>query len=359
MELAKADAAALEPDEGTTDEAPPAKEAKPRAADGKFAKTDDKSEEAPAAKAKTKPEAGKDERVPDGIAHARRVFNEGKIDEFFKLTLGVDVAPEGLTAPQWASVRKEQQKAIAKVKASEQAAQAEWQKVNQAATQLQQMYRPLAEAAKLRDEGDWAAAARAFFGVEPPEVTKKILRAEAARDPKVERLEAELRQFRAQQAKDQEQREQMAAQTQRQQKQAEYKAAIAADVAELSDARMVRVAKKPAFIEKVFEIESNHYNGQEVTISREEAAELAFDELYGDVLDSDAGADSSAVRDRGAKTTRLPARAATPVRQAAKATTTLRQSEAAEAAPEDDDMTPDQIYDFYVKKATAEARRTG
>ena len=100
---------------------------------------------------------------------------------------------------------------------------------------------------------------------------------------------------------------------------------MAADLS--NDERFAKAAKKPAFVQKVFDIlEQNYDDTTRQTIDPVEAAEKAWEELYEGVAgETSATTAPSVSRSAGA--------AKTPVRQAAKATTTLNPHEASEASP--------------------------
>jgi hypothetical protein len=298
-----------------------AREPKPAAAkrgkDGKFEKPEgDKPEpEAPA----EKPES--EGRVPDSLARAQRLFKEGKLREWLQLTTGQGLESlEQLHVPSkaFASVRRELKQA------HETAA-----RVQQQAALLHQTYAPMEAVFAKRDAGDVRGAIEALFGAPLEEVQGKIVASYHKADPVAMQTAKELQQLRAELAK-QKQDAELGAQKQTlaQAQEAERKTLVTY-LSESDDPRIARVASKQAFVDMVINRVKLNYNPvSRTSIPWSEAAEQAFDELYGGVLDDTVPAQQRVTTLQG-RTPENTGRARTPAKR------NLDPNRSAEAAPLD------------------------
>ena len=166
------------------------------------------------------------------------------------------------------------------------------------------------------------------------------------KDPEVIKLRKELEALRADKQTEEQRRQQIQHQHERADARKSYLAKVGTELSEMDDARIALVAAKPAFIQKVFDIQEQNWNEQtQSTLDTIEAAELAWEELYEGVAgETSATAAPSVSRSTG--TTK------TPARQVAKATTTLNPHEASEASPAHK-LKPGsaELRMFYVNKA--------
>lgn len=261
----------------------------PRDKDGKFLK-------APKQAAKPKPE-GEDPAKPGlkkiepaeqeaTLAEARKLARDGDWEGALRIALGVDITDideAQLRSPHFRELRRREAKA--KTDVAEAHRQAEV-KVSEARRTAQALV-PLIHAAQAYQRGDYAAAIKAISQA----AGKNHSLEDFLRDIAGNGVQALPRQNDAALAEVQNLRRELAqrdhreAELAQQAKVSEYKAGIGEELGELAeeDARFERLAGKKNFIEAVFSVQERHWRKGR-TLPTREAADIAFDELYGDVV---------------------------------------------------------------------------
>lgn len=295
--------------------------------------------EAPIEEAPTEEPAQESPHIGAGLGNARKLVREGNIAKALEL---IGLHPEKLEGKQWGAFRQREKEAVE----AERRASAKEQQLAHVARQLHEQYSRFEQARKAYEAEDYDGAFKLAFNEDANDYQRKRVAAMTTKDPKVAQLERELREFKAQRAQEEQRRQDQHAEAERAQAQQSYKSKLSEELGDMDDGRFARVAKRPAFIQKVFDIQKQHWNDRTgETIDTIEAAELAWEELYEGV----AGEPSTTAASPASK----PAgTATTPVRQAAKSATTLNQREAAEAAPAPK-LAPGspELRDYYARKA--------
>ena len=327
-----------------------------RGPDGKFKPAEAKAEAAkdtkePKAKAeepaRAKPKEGEESKGGAGLA--RRLYSEGRLPEAFKVAFGVDIEEsETLPTKAWKEVGKLHKGIKAEAREAEQRGAQQLQQ----AQQLVQAYIPLAQAKVAYEQGDYETFVRLATGDDFTTFQRKLIAQVAqTKDPAAEARIAQLEaRERAREAAFT--RMQQAAADQRQEQAVQqHVAGIASELKECGDPRLEAAATKKAFLDKVLDIQREHWDKHtRTTLPPTEAGELAWEELYGDLLE---------VRTERGGARGLPERGGVPregVR--VKASTNLRHSQAAEAAPEDD-LEGDELLQHFIRKAQSQQRAAG
>lgn len=306
-----------------------------RGKDGKFKKgqkaeakpKDDTStpagdeQEAPAVEAEST-QASDPGAAGAGIGRARKLVKEGNIAAALEL---IGLHPEKLEGKQWGAFRQREKAAA---DAERKAAEKE-QGLANIARQLQQQYGAYDDARKAYEAEDYDTAFKLWTGETPDDFTRKRVHAmhTKTKDPEVLKLRKELEALRQEKQTEAERMAQARQQQERAQARETYQKTLASELAEMDDPRFVRVAQKPAFIKRVFDIQEQHWNERtQETIDTVEAAELAWEELYEGVAGETSGTTAQSV-------SKATGPSQKPVRQGAKASTTLNPHEASEASP--------------------------
>lgn len=361
LALAKADAAdAIAAEDAEEAEASAVAAKAERGADGKFkaAEPGEKKAEGDAAEP-AKPKAKPEEAGPAGsLTKVRRLWADGNIEEAVKIAFGVDASELKLNSKQWTEFNHKARAAKQEARANHEAAN---QKLQQA-SQIAQQFVPVIQARQAYAAGDYENAFRLAFGESANDFQRKMIAQIAgggkdpATDARVARLEAQLHAEQVERARmaqlTEQQRYQQAVET--------HVKEITDELTESGDDRFERVASKRPFLEKVLAIQREHWNGKH-TLPAVEAAELAWDELYGDLLEarSERGGDRSSVAERGrTRVTSERGGSAGSRKTSAKAGTNLRHSQAAEAAPEEE-MSGDDLLAHFIRKAKSEQHASG
>ncbi len=297
-----------------------------RGTDGKFKPKAKAAEAAPVeaetegeepAAAETTEEAAS---VAAGLHQVRKLVKQGDIA---KALAAIGLSPEKLEGRQWGAFRQRE----AEAKRREHAAVEKESQLRNIAGQLEQRYGRFDLAQKALENEDYDQAFQLAFNISPDDYTRKRVHAMQTKDPEVAKLKNELKGLKLR--AEERERAQAAAQAEAnstRQREA-YRSKLASDLESSDDARFSRVAKKPAFVQKVFDIQKEHYDASaDTTIDLIEAAELAWEELYEGV----AGDPSSTAAKPASKPTVAAKNHARPT---GKPATTLNMNEAAEASP--------------------------
>lgn len=290
------------------------------------------------------PAAAAEENKPEPIAEgslgkARRLFADGDISGALKTALGVDVEAldGGLKSRQWkALVARERAVKAALVEADQRVVTAEGRVsekervVQQAAQQLQ----PLFKAIQAYHQGDVDAFIQQATGDSMEKFQRRIIaqmqKAPAPAAPQTDpRVEARLRQLEQERQTEKTAREAAEAETRTlkaKDAEARWVGEISQELAEHPQYKAV--ATKKAFLDRVLQVQRDNYNPKtQMTLAAAEAAELAWEELYGGVIDTQPKA--AAPAGKGAVTGRGGLDGA-----GSGQTTSLKHSQASEAAPD-------------------------
>jgi len=352
--MEKARAEGETPDDGVTN----ANEPRERGKDGKFkpkAAKDAKQaaekpkDDAPAADAGEAAEASGGEAVASadagnlsgGLRRAQKLVHDGNIGEALKL---IGLTPDKLQGRHWKALEKRE----ATIAEGIRQAQAKEQHLANIARELHQRYSRYEEAEKAYQAEDYDAAHKLAWGETPDEYYKKRTYAlhNKAKDPEVIALRKTIEEERAERKREREELARAKAEHEKAQARATYRNTLAEELGTLDDGRFSLVAKKPAFINRVFDIQEQHWNERtQETIDTVEAAELAWEELYEGVAGEPSASTAQSVGkpSLGAKSQGKPA---------AKASTTLNPHEASEASPALK-LKPGspELREFYARKA--------
>ncbi len=276
-----------------------------------------------------------------GLGRARKLIREGNIAAALDL---IGLSPDKLEGKQWGAFRQREKAAQeAERKAVEKEAG-----LSSVARQLQQQYGRYDEAQKAYEAEDYETAFKLAFNESPNDFQRKQIHAlhSKTKDPEVVALRKKIQQMEEKAQTDQQQQQAARAEHERKQARQTYQATLATELSEMDDPRFARVAAKPAFIKRVFDIQEQHWNERaQTTIDTVEAAELAWEELYEGV----AGETGATTAQSVSKATGTPK---TPVRQGGKTSTTLNPHEASEASPAHK-LKPGspELRQFYARKA--------
>lgn len=338
----------------------PTEPAKIQEAEDNQAQAEKNKLEAEAAKTKAEAEAKEAEKKepnPAGvIGKARRLLADGDVKGAIKLTLGVDLEQVELSGKQWRAIKYH---AVEREKEAEEAKSQAAQEVAQAQKVVQTLD-PFIKGAQAYLVGDFETFLKLTTGDTPEEFQRKMINQlhsgdKKGSDPallaKLEQIERERQQERAQAAEERRRWEEAQKRQQYEQAVANWKSEV---VNELQSSPYAKMANKPAFVEKIFALQEAHYNPRtKETIGTIDAAEMVWDELYGDVVPVPAGGTSPTVATTAkvANTQRSVDKSEVP--------TTVKHTQTNEAAPSPSHAwspdNQDKIMTEWIRKAQSEA----
>jgi hypothetical protein len=206
----------------------------------------------------------------------------------------------------------------------------------------------MVEAKKLFDSGDVIGAVRSAFGIELNDLQKRALAQFHGKNPEVEQLRRELAERDANAKKRDEEAAEQARQSREREQTTAYLEGLQQTLIDGSDPEIAGLATKPRFIQRVFQIQRQHYDpATKTSLPAQQAAAMARDEIvteFGGVFGK-------------ARDTAVPVESAQPGSKAAKAkaTTSLPQRGAAEAGPPGRRLTAQEQVNKYTELARAEA----
>jgi hypothetical protein len=309
----------------------------------------DKTE--PAAAVKAEPAKDEPKESPGSLAKIRRLYNEGKITEALEAA-GIPIDKVEPTTKAWKAVKRQVLEARTEVATAKAEAASH---VAQAKTALGQVM-PFVEGAQAYLAGDFAKFLQLTTGDTPETFQRKLIaqlhETPGQSDPKlvqeIEKLKRERAEERAAMRAEQERLQAEHSQLRYQQAQQAWIADISTELKAVP--QFEKVAVKPAFIQRVFAVQQQAYNPKtQTTIDTIEAAEMVWDDLYGDVV-----APPAARAQAGS--TQVPRANGNNPAQAA--TTTLRHTQPTEAAPDlNGPWTPEtqeKILERYTRMARSE-----
>lgn len=345
----------------------PAEEApaeKPRAKDGKFATSKEKSavaakpkvdpdsavakdvgkaEAKPADAAADKEPADKAEAQPElvgSLGKARRLAREGKYEEAAKL---IDLPLDKIPGSHWAAWRRENAKKESQILEAHAVVKREREALEADARQIVSEFKPYVAAKKAYEAGDYEEFFKLTTGEDLNTFQRKALAKlhgapSVAKDPAVLELRAQLEAERKERVALQQKLDQEKQQAEARKVHAEYVEGLKGRIAEYPDERVAAAAEKPWFVKLVLDERRKHYDpNTDTSITEEEAIERVFDEERLTVAqwrDLTGGLSSSGERAAGTLNRLETDRRANDVKRVAKAPTSLSRSATVEAAPE-------------------------
>lgn len=251
----------------------------PRDKDGKFLKGPKvkKAEPKPGEAPPGAPKPAAKPAVEGSLAEAHRLAKEGDYEGAIRIALGIDITEVDeaqLRSPHFRELRR-RESAAKKYYAD---ADARIAGAREEARQLM----PLVEARKAYHSGNLEAFIQHATGDSLVNFLRKIAGGPAS--PQTQQADPALRRVQELEQKLQ-QREQADAERTQAEKVQAYKDSIGEDLTELAaeDPRFERLATKKQFIEAVFSVQERHWRKGK-TLPVPEAADIAFEELYGDVV---------------------------------------------------------------------------
>ena len=228
--------------------------------------------------AKPKEEPAKEPVEGGSLAQLRKRWSDGDIEGVLRLVSGEKDLAKLPMQPALRALRDERRKATART------AEAERRRleVSEIADRLEARHKPMVEAQQAWASGDVERAVKLAFGVDLLEFGKRQVSHLSGRaqqsDPRYDSLSKELRELKEQRQQEQQERQQR----QQQEAQAAERQALSETLSEMP--AYARVATKRAFLDEVVNQLRTAYDPRtKLTISPEEAAELAYAELYGDL----------------------------------------------------------------------------
>jgi hypothetical protein len=280
----------------------------------------------------------------EGKSH-QELLEAGDIEGAFLAAFGKPPAAFGINSKRWAEFREETTETKRKLRARSNELQAYETKLAHATQELTKDFAPMAQARDAFKEGRYEDALKLAFDV-PVEVFQRgLLKQFHSKDPRIEKLQAELQAEREERKRFETEREQRAQQERQQQARIQWHNEVKSELAESDDPKIARMATKPRFIQRVMQIQEHYYDrASRVTIPAAKAAEMVRKEIeaeFGPILDLSDRADTPARPDRAGKS---PAR---PIN--------LSQRGATEASPPGRALTDDELFAKYTKKLGAAA----
>lgn len=294
----------------------------------------------PKAAKPVKTKESKTEEPAEGgsLAQLRKRWADGDVEGVLRLVSGEKDLAKLPLQPALRALKDRSRKAIAR-EAEAGRRQAE---VASIAERLEARHRPFVEAQQAWAEGDVERAVKLAFGVDLLEFGKRQvshLSGRAPADPRFDALSRELKELKEQRQQEQQERQQR----QQQEAQAAERQALSETLSEMP--AYAHVATKRAFLSEIEAQFKAEHKRSGVLLSVEEAAEKAYDELYGDLEVASAGR-GDPVPGRQGKKRSQPA---------------VRAKDAASTTPELKPGTPE-LLDYWAHQATLEAmseRRNG
>jgi hypothetical protein len=319
-------------DDGEEENPPDQAAAKPAKAEAK--QEDEAPEEEPEEQAA---------KAPGGdLEKARKLVDEGDLDGALQELFGKKASEFNVNSKQWEAFRKKSLATKKQFDQREREIQATYQQLEQNAERVVQRYSKYADAHKAFTEGDYSKAFSLAFDTDINEFQRRALRQKMGEDPRVSKLERELESLRREKVEQEEQRRQQQQQQQVEQQRQAFVEQVRGALEQSDHPQIARIASKPAFVRRVFEVLQEHYDPEaNITLPVSRAAEVAFEDIYGDVLDSPTGRLDS---EDGATRARIPAEAG-----ARSVPKTLKRSGAVEASSPGRPLDDDELFAKYDK----------
>lgn len=276
--------------------------------------------------------------APGALVEARKLWREGDIEGALKLALGpnVDIEKLSFNSDQWKSFKRQWRQSKADADQKVATVQARQLEVQRAAQNLL----PLAHARAAYEAGNYEQAFQHAFGESIDAFQRRVIakmqnpdRTDPATIARIARQEAERMRAEDRTAAD----TARAAENIRMKEQlvVDHKAELCEEYSQSEDPRIVAVSDDARFLQRVYELEcENFHPATKTTISREEAAEEAWQDLYGKAVSAVSGntrqpAATPAVGARVPRVNGAGARSGTPRRAS------VQHSRATEANPFD------------------------
>jgi len=245
----------------------------------------------------------------------------------------------GVNSAQWEKLRKFEAGAKRAVAAKE-------QELHGVIARLQTEYAPLHQARKLYESGDYDGAFTAAFGEDAADYQRKLIGQRIGKNPEVEALRAELEAERAERKAREEAAEQSRAEAEQRAQIHDYLNETQRALGESDDPIVRKFASRPAFIQRVYQIQKSTYDARANTVMPMHiAAEHARDEILNSVkawsIDDD---DPTGVIPANAARASVPP-AKPPVAKAP--ARTLKQSQSADSNGKPAKMNSEQVRAYH------------
>lgn len=209
----------------------------------------------------------------------------------------------------------------------------------------EEYYAPMLKAKKLWETGRYEDAVEAAFGVDISDLNTKVIEREQGKDPRVDAMERELREYKENEERIRAERQKAAEEADRQRAVDAHKGELKGAFTGSSNELIARAAEHQEFIDQVFAEQEKEWDEYEqTTIDPSEAAERVLDQYrkahsaLGRILYGDPSAANDGVSPRGTANRESPAREganpAKPVRK--RAPKVVNRQQAAEASPPGD-----------------------
>lgn len=266
----------------------------PRQPDGKFRAKPKAPEGLPDAKPK-EPAKEQTPAEPTSLHEARKLWDDGDVEGALKLAFGIGIDGLGnlqLRSPHFKEMRRREAAANAKIAEGKREAEQMMTNARSVATSLL----PVVQAIQALGRGDHAGFVRESYKAlgrndSIEDFLREIAGTPGARaatqpqqpDPAMQAMRSELQQLR----NDLKAEREANAKAMGEANLEAYKADVADELEELGgeDPRFARIARKQYFIDKVVEVQEKHWH-RGATLPVREAAEEAFETMFGDVVQS-------------------------------------------------------------------------
>lgn len=245
----------------------------------------------------------------------------------------------GVNSAQWEKLRKFEAGAKRAIATRE-------QELSGLVQQLRAEYAPLHEARAAYKAGDYDAAFKAAFGEDAADYQRKIITQRVGKNPEVEKLRAELEAERTERRKLAERDQAAQVEAAERQQIAEYVSTLGAQLAASEDPAVRKYSSRPAFVQRVYDIQRESYDHDSRTfLPAHIAAETARDEILNSLKEWSVDDATGAAPANAARASALPAKP--PVAKApARA---LKQSQAAEASGQPHTLSPKQVMEKHMR----------
>lgn len=298
-----------------------------------------------------KPEAkAEPEEQPKPKKSPRELFEAGDLDGAIEAAFGVKPDALRINSARWAEWRKANTEAKRELAAERSKLDGEKQQFQGLVKQVREQVAPLLQARKLFESGKIGEAVKHAFGVDFDDFNKRGLREyhkSAASDPRVDALENELKQLRAEKAEAERRKQEEAEKASSAEIEQKNMTFIRGELERLAedDPSLAKLAGKPRAVARVLQILQEHYDERtKTTLPVRAAAEMVRDwiaEEFGDLFD--------ASRDRSESES--PHRAGTKPERPATATLSTRG--ATEASTPGRALTDEEMFAKYSRLAKA------
>lgn len=271
---------------------------RPRGEGGKFLKT---AAEPVAAKPAATKETPAAEFEPEAIEQAKpavtgksakELLEAGDLEAAFEAAFGKKPQDFKIDSRKWEEWRKAKERSQ-RTLATERAAAIEEvggqrRQLQTVLAEAQKTYGPMVEAKKLFDAGDVIGAVKSAFGIELNDLQKRALAQFHGKNPEVEQLRREMAEREAAAKKREEELTEQSRQAQLSAQTTAYLEHLQQELIDGTDPQVAGLATKPRFIQRVYQIQRQHYDqATKTSLPSHVAADMARNEIvaeFGSVL---------------------------------------------------------------------------